>query len=264
LPRPIDGFADVAASSGDRFLVGTDAGAVIEVSPARDRELVRMPSRILRVAVTGPWYAALAADGTAWRVGPRGVDERTTIAIGGETTLAATSSGTVVVASNEVVFIWPAGTTSLERTTLSLPVQEMIAVTASEVAIVTADRATHLLDLETRRIAPVLPAASQVAFSADRRVAAAQVAGSIEVADLVSGESWHLYDDVTLGMAALAISPDGSVVVAGEVGERRADEIAWWRLDPDSGAAAWARSATNALPPRDPRGVIEWAPLPPP
>jgi hypothetical protein len=140
----------------------------------------------------------------------------------------------------------------------------VVAIAGDRFAVMTRDGVVLTYDPTTHTARPIVPASTAIAFSLDRRRAAAVVGGAIVVVDLATGERWTVLDQIDLDSGWLALSPDGDTLLAAETTFGTTHAIDRWHLAQPGDLRAWIATATNARPPTRQRGVIDWQPLPAP
>jgi hypothetical protein len=254
-----------ASRTGDGdVLTGGRAGALHLIDPetGADTVLARLPE-IVAIAERGGWIAAQSKAGSLWRRDPAGRIDTTQVP-GSYLGIAITSRGEVVVGTADGVAAWPVGArASSVVAPLPQPPIGLLTVTGDRVVIHSQDGAVWRYEPETRALRQILPATTTLTFSLDRTRAAALIDNAVVVVDLATGQRWTVLDRIQLALDALALSPDGRDLLAGEPERSRTggSHLSWWRIEVPEDPRGWVETATNARKPSLTNGTIDWRPL---
>ena len=225
--------------------------------PAREagREtLMSRKSSVEALAYESTWLAAIWSDGTLWRRHDLTKREETRPGKGtGQeryTLLLVEPDGTVMFPERNRLLVWKPDGTTTELAALPGDIRSMVP-TRSSLIVTTDDFSTIIVDRKTGQIRPWISSGRINAFAAsyDRELAAYLTpGGTLEIADLVSGEHWPVGKRELLPpVGNVSLSGDGRHVAAQLQLTNELDLLPLALPETADATAAWLDDLTNGI-----------------
>ncbi len=252
-PVAVDAEVTTLSAFDGKVVVGTLEGEVIEHEPEGRASTVlaaRPGQAVISLGRNGRWRAARWADGTLWRRGPDGREERGTL-VGRPSRLPVLmqqSHGRVCAAAGPRVECWNPDGSSAVVATLPMDIAWTELLTDRDALVTLADHGIYRVDLATGEVTGIGSTGGMVATIAPGPGLAVARRGdhTIAVIDLFANRTWPLFDVMFGVNQATRITSDGELVTALAHG----GDLLTWRLglprSPEE-TERWLDEITNAI-----------------